>query len=94
MHKSPHMFVHILIENTLVQQKMGKNSLMVPCCQNPEYRCTGPDYRLHSRSSAFAQGHGASVSVLGCLKRGGEEEENELVQTAFWLFSGYPSKTC
>ena len=44
-------------------------------CQNPEYRCTGPSYRLHSRVSAFA--HGASIKVLGCQRK---EKKKELVQ--------------
>ena len=46
---------------------------MVPCFQNPEYRCTGLVYRFHSYvSSAFA--HSASVTALGCLKKGGGGE--------------------
>ena len=73
MHERLHMAAHVLIENTLVQQKMAKNSLVELCCQNPEYRCTGLDYGFHSHASAFA--HGASVMVLCHLKkRGGEEE--------------------
>ena len=52
---------------------MAKNSLVVPCCQNPEYYwCISLDYGLHSHPSVF--GHGASITVLGCLKKRGEEE--------------------
>ena len=77
------MSTHVLIDNALVQQKMAKKSLMVLCRQNPEYRCTGPVYRLHSHASAFA--HSAFIMALGCLKKGEDEEEGveqfkELVQ--------------
>ena len=93
------MFAHILhvyiIENTLAQQKMAKNSHIVLRSQNQEYKGISMDYGLHSCASALA--HCASVTVLGCLKKGGggggeeeeeEEEEEELVQMRFLSFSG------
>ena len=64
---------------------------MAPCCQNPEYRCTGPDYRLHSHTSTFA--HGASVTVLGCSKKGGggrEEEEERITCSTKQCFGRLP----
>ena len=50
---------------------------MVLCCQNQEYKGTGPDYRLHNRASAFA--YSASVTALGCLKKGEKEKTRKLL---------------
>ena len=62
---------------------MAKNSLVTLCCQNPEYRCTGSDYGLHSCASAFTDS--ASVMVLGCPKKE-EEEEEEIIKWCFGHF--------
>ena len=35
------------------------------------YRCIGRVHGFHSRTSAFA--HSASITVLGCLKKGEEK---------------------
>ena len=69
--------VHVLIENTLVQHKMAKNSRMALCCQNRESKSTGRHYGLHS--SASISGHSAFVMMLGLLKEE-EEKKKELVQ--------------
>ena len=34
IHGSPYTSAHVLIENTLVQHKMAKNSRIALCCQN------------------------------------------------------------
>ena len=65
---------------------MAMNLRMAPCCQNPENRCTGLDYGLHSRTSAFA--YGASVTILGCPKKGEKGEERINTKKSFWPFSG------
>ena len=57
----------VLIENTLVQHKMAKNSHMALCCQNRESKGTGRRYGLHSSASSSV--HSASVTVLGLLKK-------------------------
>ena len=51
IHRSPHMSAHILIENTLVEHKMAKNSRMVLCCQNRVSKGTNQCYQLHSSAS-------------------------------------------
>ena len=85
IHRSPYTSAHIIIENTLVQHKMAKNSCMALCYQNRVSKGTGRRYGLHSRASISA--HSASVTVLGLLKKEEEEEEmtkkKELVQMAF-----------
>ena len=62
-----------LIEDTLVQHKMAKNSCMALCCQNGVSKCTNQHYGLHSSASSSA--HSASVTVLGLQKN-----KKELVQ--------------
>ena len=39
IHRSPYTSTHVLIENTLVQYKMAKNSCMALCCQNQVSKC-------------------------------------------------------
>ena len=82
------MSAHVLIENTLVQHKMAKNSRMALCCQNWKSKGTGQHYGLHS--SASISGPSASVMVLGLLKKEEEEEKKKILayKTAFWPFSG------
>ena len=41
IHGSPYTSAHVLIENTLVQHKMAKNSRMALCCQNRVSKGTG-----------------------------------------------------
>ena len=84
IHGSLYTSAHVLIENTLVQHKMAKNSRMALCCQNRVSKGTGRRYGLHS--SAGISAHSASVTVPGLLKEEEEEEETkkkELVQNAF-----------
>ena len=52
------------------------------CCQNEEYRGTGRRYGV-SYNSANISVHGASIMVLGLLKKKWteEEEKKELVLT-------------
>ena len=66
------MSVHVLIENTLVQHKMVKNSRMALCCQNQAYKGTGQRYGLHS--SVSISGHSTHVMVLGLLKKKKKEK--------------------
>ena len=54
------MSMHVKIENTVVQQKLTKNSRMALCCQNQGYSIT-PGYKLHSIDSTSI--HTASVTV-------------------------------
>ena len=74
------MSAHVLIENTLVQHKMAKNSRMALCCQNRVSKGTNQCYGLHSRASISV--HSASVTVLGLLKKKKKKkkEKKELVQ--------------
>ena len=81
------MSMHIPIENTLVQQKMAKNSLMALYCQNQEYRCTGLDYGVHSNASALA--NSASIIELGSLKKGEEEEKEKKQLVQKWCFGRF-----
>ena len=61
------MSAHILMENTLVQHKMAKNSRMALCCQNRVSKGTNQRYKLHSSASISV--HSTSVTVLGLLKK-------------------------
>ena len=67
IHGSPYTSAHVLIENTLVQHKMAKNSRMVLCCQNRVSKGTNQRYGLHVSASISV--HCASVMVLGLLKK-------------------------
>ena len=68
------MSTHTLIENTPVQQKMARNSLVTLCCQNLSiYRCAGPVYGLHIRANGFA--YSAFIKAPGYVKKGNEEGE-------------------
>ena len=67
------MSAHVLIENTLVQHKMAKNSRMALCCLNRVSKGTGWRYGLHSSASISA--HSTYVTVQGLLKK-----KKELVQ--------------
>ena len=67
IHESPYTSAHVLIENTLVQHKMAKNSCMALCCQNRVSKGTGRHYGLHSSASSFV--HSVSVTELGLLKK-------------------------
>ena len=60
-------FAHVLIENTLVQHKMAKNSRMTLCCQNRVSKGTDRHYGLHSSASSSV--HSASVTEPGLLKK-------------------------
>ena len=64
---SPCTSAYVLIENTLVQHKMAKNSHMVLCYQNRVSKGTNQHYGLHSLANIAA--HSASVTVLGLLKK-------------------------
>ena len=64
---SPYTSAHVLIENTLVQHKMAKNSHMALCCQNRVSKGTNQCYGLHDSASSSV--HSASVTVLGLLKK-------------------------
>ena len=70
IHGSPYMFAHVLIENTLVQHKMAKNSCMALCCQNQVSKGTNQCHGLHD--SANISFHSASVTMLGLLKKKNE----------------------
>ena len=80
------MSAHVLIENTLVQHKMAKNSRMALCCQNRVSKGTNQRYGLHSRANISV--HSALVTVLGLLKKEEEEEERKkkLVQNGVFAF--------
>ena len=67
IHGSPYTSAHILIENTLAQHKMAKNSCMALCCQNWVSKGTNQRYGLHY--SACISVHSALVMVLGLLKK-------------------------
>ena len=73
------MSAHVLIENILVQHKMAKNSRMAFCCQNRVSKGTNQRYGLHSSASISV--HSPSVTVLGLLKKGEEEEGEERIST-------------
>ena len=72
IHGSPYMSAHILIENSLVQHKMTKNSCMALCCQNRVSKGTNQHYGLHV--SANISVHSALVMVLGLLKKNKKKE--------------------
>ena len=76
IHGSPYMSAYVLIENTLVQHKMAKNSRMALCYQNRVSKGTNQCYGLHSHANISA--HSASVTVLGLLKK--KKTKKELVQ--------------
>ena len=76
IHGSPYTSAHVLIENTLVQHKMAKNSRMALCCQNRVSKGTNQCYGLHD--SACISVHSALVTVLGLLKK--KKKKKELVQ--------------
>ena len=81
IHVSPYTPAYILIENTLVQHKMTKNSHMVLCYQNRVSKGTNQHYGLHSLANIAA--HSASVTVLGLLKKKKKKKtkkKKELVQ--------------
>ena len=74
---SPYTSAYVLIENTLVQHKMAKNSRMVLCYQNQVSKGTNQYYGLHSLANIAAIS--ASVTVLGLLKKK-KTKKKELVQ--------------
>ena len=80
IHRSQYTSAHVLIENTLVQHKMAKNSHMALCCQNLVSQGTNQCYGLHDRACIFV--HSALVMVLGLLKK----KKKELVQNGFCHF--------
>ena len=63
------MSTHVLIENTLVKQKMVKklhsHGVMLP--ESRVYRCSGQGYGLHS--SACISVHSTFIMVLDLLKK-------------------------
>ena len=67
IHGSPYTSTHVLIENTLVQYKMAKNSFMVLYWQNQVFKGTNQRYGLYSRASISV--HSASITKLGLLKK-------------------------
>ena len=75
------MSVHVLIENTLVQHKMAKNSRMAMCCQNQAYKGTGQCYGLHS--SVSISGHSTHVkgARLTEEEKGEDDKEEERIIT-------------
>ena len=75
IHRSPYTSAHILIENTLVQHKMAKNSRMVLCCQIRVSKGTNQCYGLHVSASVSV--HSTLIMVLGLLKK---KKKKELVQ--------------
>ena len=77
-----YMSTHILIDNTLVQHEMTKNSCMALCYQNRESKGTGRHYGLYSSASSSV--HSASITVLGLLKKEQEEKKKELVQNGIF----------
>ena len=79
IHGSPYTSAHVLIENTLVQHKMAKNSRMALCCQNRVSKGTNQRYAYGLHSSASSSVHSASIYVLGLLKK---------YKTVFLPFSG------
>ena len=74
------MSAHTLIENTLVQHKMAKNSRITLCCQNRVSKGTNQCYGLHDSACISVQS--ASVTVLGLLKK----KKKELVQNGVFAF--------
>ena len=91
IHGSPYTSAHVLIENTLVQHKMAKNSHMALCCQNRESKGTAQRYELHSGASI--SGHSTSVTVLGLQKKEEEEEKKkELNGTLKWRFGRFQAR--
>ena len=69
IHRRPYTYMHVLIENTLVQHKMAKNLRMALCCQNRESKGTHRRYGLHS--SASISDHSASIMCYGARLTGG-----------------------
>ena len=67
IHRSPYTSTHVLIENTLVQHKMAKNSRMALCCQNRVSKGTNRRDGLHSSASVSV--HSTLVMELGLLKK-------------------------
>ena len=67
IHTSSYMSAHVLIENTLVQHKMVKNSHMALCCQKRMSKGTNQRYGLHNSACILA--HSALVTILGLLKK-------------------------
>ena len=61
IHGSPYTSAHVLIENTLVQHKIAKNSRMALCCQNQVSKGTNQHYGLHVRASSL-------MSVAYCMQ--------------------------
>ena len=62
IHGSPYTSAHVLIENTLAQHKMAKNSHMALCCQNRVSKGTNQRDGLHY--SACTSVHSALVTLL------------------------------
>ena len=67
IHRSPYMSAHVLIEITLVQHIMAKNSRMALCCQNRVSKGTNQRYGLYSSASSSV--HSVSITVLGLLEK-------------------------
>ena len=74
-HGSPYTPAHVLIENTLVELKMAKNSRMALCCQNQVSKGTNQCYGLYD--SACIAVHSALVTVLGLLKKKKEKKKKK-----------------
>ena len=77
IHRSPYTSAYILIENTLAQYKMAKNSHMALCYQNRVSKSTNQHCGLHIRTNISA--HSPSVMVLGLLKKKKELVQNSIL---------------
>ena len=78
------MSAYLLIENTLVQHKMAKNSRMALCCQNQVSKGTNERYELHSCASISV--YSVFVTELGLLEK--KKKKRNWYKTAFWPYSG------
>ena len=75
------MSAYLLIENTLVQHKMAKNSRMALCCQNQVSKGTNERYELHSRASISV--YSVFVTELGLLEKKKKKKKRNWYKTAF-----------
>ena len=75
IHRNLYMSAHVLIENTLVQHKIVKNSCMALCCWN---QVSNQHYGLHISAIMIISVHSGSVTVLGLLKK--EKKKKQYVQ--------------
>ena len=87
IHGSPYTSTHVLIENTLVQHKIAKNSHMALCCLNQVSKGTKSNQcygHIHSRASISV--HSASIMVLGLLKKKKKEKKESVQNGVFAVF--------